>query len=109
MNVRSSNLEDTLVLKNRVLNCFEGAAKATGCTVEFSEFVSRCASISRERKVADIKSRRNAYAELVSNPDLCVSYSDIMAGLDAPQLCAVDKPPAPGPWSSDMGMNLATF
>lgn len=39
MNVRSSNLEDTLVLKKRVLNCFEGAAKATGCTVEFSEFV----------------------------------------------------------------------
>lgn len=59
--------------------------------------------------MADIKTRRNAYAELVSNPDLCVSYSDIMAGLDAPQLCAVDKPPAPGPWSSDMGMNLATF
>jgi metal-dependent amidase/aminoacylase/carboxypeptidase family protein len=48
MNVRSSNLEDTLVLKKRVLNCFEGAAKATGCTVEFSEFVSRCATISTE-------------------------------------------------------------
>jgi hypothetical protein len=49
-------------------------------------------------------SRTNAYAELVSNPDLCISYSDIMAALGARQVCFVDKPPIHGPWSTDMGM-----
>lgn len=40
LNVRSSALEDTRVLQQRVRKCFEGAAVATGCTVEFEEFVS---------------------------------------------------------------------
>jgi amidohydrolase len=40
LNVRSSGLEDTRVLQQRVRKCFEGAAVATGCTVEFEEFVS---------------------------------------------------------------------
>lgn len=40
MNVRSATIDDTLVLKKRAMKCFEGAATATGCTVEFEEFVS---------------------------------------------------------------------
>jgi hypothetical protein len=48
--------------------------------------------------------RANAYAELVSNPDLCISYSEIMARLGARQVCFVNKPPIHGPWSTDMGM-----
>ena len=48
MNVRSSNLEDTLALKQRVRKCIEGAAQATGCTVEFSEFVLRPCYLSTE-------------------------------------------------------------
>lgn len=39
MNVRSSSLEGTRALQQRVRKCFEGAAVATGCTVEFDEFV----------------------------------------------------------------------
>lgn len=39
MFVRSLNIEDARVLQQRVRKCFEGAAAATGCTVEFVEFV----------------------------------------------------------------------
>lgn len=34
-NVRSDTLKDAKLLQERVLKCFEGAATATGCTVEF--------------------------------------------------------------------------
>ena len=39
-NVRAANLKDTRDLHERVKKCFEGAAIATGCKVEFKEFVS---------------------------------------------------------------------
>lgn len=39
LNVRGSSIEETRVLQQRVRNCFEGAALATGCSVEFDEFV----------------------------------------------------------------------
>jgi hypothetical protein len=38
MNVRSSVVEDTIALRKRVRKCFEGAALATGCTLEFKEY-----------------------------------------------------------------------
>ena len=37
-NVRGSTLEDTKALQARVVKCFEGAAIATGCKVEFLEY-----------------------------------------------------------------------
>lgn len=55
LNVRSSSLKDTLVLKERVRKCFEGAAMATGCTVEFEEFASIYPA-SYERTVTDFRS-----------------------------------------------------
>jgi amidohydrolase len=36
-NVRSGTIKETKVLQQRVVNCFEGAAIATGCKVEFIE------------------------------------------------------------------------
>ncbi len=36
-NVRGSTLKETKELQKRVVKCFEGAAIATGCTVEFLE------------------------------------------------------------------------
>jgi metal-dependent amidase/aminoacylase/carboxypeptidase family protein len=36
-NVRGSTLEETKELQKRVVKCFEGAAIATGCSVEFLE------------------------------------------------------------------------
>jgi metal-dependent amidase/aminoacylase/carboxypeptidase family protein len=36
-NVRGKTLKETRILQDRVLNCFKGAALATGCTVEFEE------------------------------------------------------------------------
>jgi amidohydrolase len=39
-NVRGATLKETKALQGRVVKCFEGAAIATGCQVEFVEFVS---------------------------------------------------------------------
>jgi len=36
--VRSLTLIEADALKNRVMKCFEGAALATGCSVEFEEY-----------------------------------------------------------------------
>ena len=36
-NVRGLTLKDTKVLQRRVVKCFQGAAIATGCTVDFEE------------------------------------------------------------------------
>jgi len=36
-NVRSGTMKETKALQQRVVNCFEGAAIATGCNVEFRE------------------------------------------------------------------------
>jgi metal-dependent amidase/aminoacylase/carboxypeptidase family protein len=38
-NVRGSTLKETKILQERVVKCFEGAAIATGCEIEFQEFV----------------------------------------------------------------------
>lgn len=38
-NVRAANLKDTRELQQRVVKCFEGAAIATGCKIEFQVFV----------------------------------------------------------------------
>jgi len=82
-NVRAANLKDTRELQERVVKCFEGAAIATGCKVEFQE--------------------TNRYANLISNRSLCSAYAEIMAGLGSPVICELDKGPVPGPYSTDMG------
>jgi len=38
-NVRGGTIKETDVLVERVKNCFRGAAIATGCTIEFQEYV----------------------------------------------------------------------
>jgi metal-dependent amidase/aminoacylase/carboxypeptidase family protein len=38
--IRSATLKEADALKARAIKCFEGAAMATGCTVEFEEYVS---------------------------------------------------------------------
>jgi hypothetical protein len=37
---------------------------------------------------------------------LSVAYSEIMGKLGARQLCSLDGKPEPGPYSTDMGMDL---
>lgn len=37
--IRSATLKEADELKARAIKCFEGAAIATGCTVEFEEYV----------------------------------------------------------------------
>ncbi|KAF2503229.1 metal-dependent amidase/aminoacylase/carboxypeptidase [Lophium mytilinum] len=85
-NVRGRTLRETKVLQERVVNCFKGAAVATGCEVEFEE--------------------TNNYAEVVPNRALCTAYSKFMLELGAPQLCEADKEgsePHPGSYSTDQG------
>lgn len=82
-NVRGHTVKETSALQERVMKCFEGAATATGCTVEFAP--------------------TNFYAELMPNRALCLVYSEIMAEMDLPQLCSVDEEPAPGSYSTDQG------
>ncbi|KAF2816772.1 metal-dependent amidase/aminoacylase/carboxypeptidase [Mytilinidion resinicola] len=85
-NVRGATLRETKVLQERVVNCFKGAAVATGCEVEFEE--------------------TNNYAEVVPNRALCTAYSKFMLELGAPQLCEADKEgsePHPGSYSTDQG------
>ncbi|KAG9244181.1 metal-dependent amidase/aminoacylase/carboxypeptidase [Calycina marina] len=85
-NVRGSSLKETKVLQKRVVNCFEGAAIATGCKVGFEE--------------------TNNYAELVPSRGLCNAYSSFMLDLGFPQLDKVtdiDNPPYAGSYSTDQG------
>ncbi|KAH8587412.1 hypothetical protein B0O99DRAFT_601664 [Bisporella sp. PMI_857] len=85
-NVRGATLKDTKILQKRVVNCFEGAAIATGCHVEFEE--------------------ENNYAEMAPSRGLCAAYSKFMLDLGYPQLCDANDPnsvPAPGSYSTDQG------
>lgn len=106
MNVRAATVKDARELYARVVKCFEGAAVATGCELEIDECVYWL-YIRRDR-YTDYSSS-NTYEELVSNPSICVAYSEIMAGLGIPQLCNVEGEPEPGPWSTDMGMQPSLF
>ncbi|KAL3428365.1 amidohydrolase [Phlyctema vagabunda] len=79
--VRSWTLQEAKDLKTRVKKCFEGAAIATGCTVDFEE--------------------SNSYAELRPNKVICSLYADAMTSINSPVACDFDA--APGSASTDMG------
>ncbi|RFU28343.1 hypothetical protein B7463_g8002, partial [Scytalidium lignicola] len=82
-NVRGSTLGETKELQERVVKCFEGAAIATGCTVEFEE--------------------TNTYAELRPNRPMCVAFFEAMKGIDSNQIWHVGDKPEPGAYSTDQG------
>ncbi|KAJ1323977.1 aminobenzoyl-glutamate utilization protein B [Microdochium nivale] len=86
-NVRSRTLVETKKLQARVEKCFEGAAIATGCGIEFEE--------------------TNNYAEVVPNRALCRVYSDFMADIGLPQMPFDSDDegaiPHPGSYSTDQG------
>ncbi|KXJ85643.1 hypothetical protein Micbo1qcDRAFT_198743 [Microdochium bolleyi] len=86
-NVRSKTLVQTKALQRRVEKCFEGAAVATGCGIEFEPL--------------------NDYAEVVPNRALCKAYSDFMASIGLPQRPFEhdneDAVPQPGSYSTDQG------
>ncbi|KAE8340492.1 hypothetical protein BDV24DRAFT_151856 [Aspergillus arachidicola] len=77
--VRSTSLEEAEVLKDRVIKCFDGAAIATGCSVEYET--------------------REAYADLRPNKALCANYDSVMETLGFP----VASSGATQPGSTDMG------
>ncbi|RAQ54798.1 amidohydrolase [Aspergillus flavus] len=76
---RSTSLEEAEALKDRVIKCFDGAAIATGCSVEYET--------------------REAYADLRPNKALCANYDSAMATLGFP----VASSGATQPGSTDMG------
>ncbi|KAF2417678.1 hypothetical protein EJ08DRAFT_666400 [Tothia fuscella] len=85
-NVRGSTLKETKILQKRVEKCFEGAAVATGCELEFK--------------------KTNNCAEVVPSRSLCIAYSQFMSDLGSPQLCDADgedSQPQPGSYSTDQG------
>ncbi|KIW05962.1 uncharacterized protein PV09_03147 [Verruconis gallopava] len=88
-NVRRDTLKETKELQKRVMQCFEGAAVATGCRLNFEE--------------------TNNYAELIPNRTLCAAYSDYMLELSSPQLpfdtsCDIlESQPPKGSYSTDQG------
>ncbi|KAE8330326.1 hypothetical protein BDV39DRAFT_202129 [Aspergillus sergii] len=77
--VRSTSLEEAEALKDRVIKCFDGAAIATGCSVEYET--------------------REAYADLRPNKALCANYDSAMETLGFP----VASSGATQPGSTDMG------
>ncbi|KAB8277162.1 hypothetical protein BDV30DRAFT_234963 [Aspergillus minisclerotigenes] len=76
---RSTSLEEAEALKDRVIKCFDGAAIATGCSVEYET--------------------REAYADLRPNKALCANYDSAMETLGFP----VASAGATQPGSTDMG------
>lgn len=98
-NVRGSSLKETKALQQRVIKCFEGAAISTGCEVEFVESVSRRQGL----KSVLTYHRTNTYGDLRPNRPLCVTFSEIMSGLDPEQRWDVGNEPAPGAYSTDQG------
>ena len=105
-NVRAASLKDTRELQQRVMKCFEGAAIATGCKVEFQELVLLSPQASKSEELTT--RRTNRYANLIPNRSLCSAYAEIMAGLGCPVICDLDRDPAPGSYSTDMGTSTFT-
>jgi len=70
-------------LQQRVVKCFEGAAIATGCKVEFVE--------------------TNTYADLQPSRALCVAFSEVMKGVAPEARWDVSEKPEPGAYSTDQG------
>ncbi|KAH8750122.1 metal-dependent amidase/aminoacylase/carboxypeptidase [Hyaloscypha sp. PMI_1271] len=82
-NVRGITLGETKDLQKRVVKCFEGAAIATGCSVEFLE--------------------TNTYADLRPSRALCVAFSEVMKGVAPDHSWPVGETPEPGAYSTDQG------
>ncbi|CZR67583.1 related to amidohydrolase AmhX [Phialocephala subalpina] len=70
--VRSASLKSARALKERVKNCLDGAALATGCKVEY-ELI-------------------NEYADVRCNKTLSRLYTTAMANLSSPVDCDFDNP-----------------
>jgi len=79
--IRSRTLKEATELKERALRCFEGAAMATGCSVEYEML--------------------NTYADLRPNRTMCELYAAAMAAMDSPVGCDPTAEPLSG--STDMG------
>ncbi|TEY79610.1 hypothetical protein BOTCAL_0043g00140 [Botryotinia calthae] len=67
--IRSATLKEADELKARAIKCFEGAAIATGCTVEFEEI--------------------NTYADTRPNKPICYHYAQAMENFKNPVTCNV--------------------
>ncbi|ESZ90663.1 hypothetical protein SBOR_8943 [Sclerotinia borealis F-4128] len=80
--IRSATLKEADDLKARTMKCFEGAAIATGCTVEFEEI--------------------NTYADTRPNKTICSQYAAAMADMHHPVECDF-KHVENTPGSTDMG------
>ncbi|KAB8200210.1 hypothetical protein BDV34DRAFT_232417 [Aspergillus parasiticus] len=76
---RSASLEEAEALQARVIKCFDGAAIATGCAVEYETL--------------------ETYADLRPNKALCANYVSAMETLGYP----VMSTGTPQPGSTDMG------
>ncbi|KAF8853609.1 metal-dependent amidase/aminoacylase/carboxypeptidase [Acephala macrosclerotiorum] len=82
-NVRGATLKETKDLQERVVKCFEGAAIATGCKVEFLE--------------------TNTYADLRPSRTLCLAYSEVMKSVAPEDAWPVPEKEEPGAYSTDQG------
>ncbi|KAK5788792.1 hypothetical protein VI817_009750 [Penicillium citrinum] len=90
-NVRSENASQMYSLKERVENCFKGAATATGCTLNLTEVMA-------------------PYTDIRPNEALCAEFSDSMQEQGRKFLCNLEKRELSS-FSTDMGKEplLATI
>jgi amidohydrolase len=79
--VRGPTLAGVHILQERVLNCFKGAADATGCEIEIEML--------------------GEYADLRANIPICRAFQDAMIGLGHKMQCNVDRETTPA--STDQG------
>lgn len=85
--VRSATKFDVQKLVGRVKKCFEGAAIATGCKLEYEHL--------------------NEYADLRPNRSLCREYAQMMSDLGTKTTCDFEAPVAG--YSTDQGVLTTSY
>lgn len=79
--IRSPTKKTLKPLTEKVIKCFEAAAIATGCTVEFEWYVHECAIFFMRTEANDNVSRGPGYDDLKSNMPICESYVSAMRAM----------------------------
>lgn len=100
-NVRGATVDETLDLQKRVHKCFEGAAMATGCSVDFLESVH----VYFIYTLIDTNNNRtNTYADLRPSRPLCTSFCEVMKTVAPDHKWSVGDNMEPGFYSTDQGV-----
>ena len=105
-NIRCPTFAEVRGLKDRVMRCFDGAAMATGCTVELIDRWTKTILQHIEFGLIIITSDI-PYAELRPNKTLCAEFTRSMDELGEHFTCEFSNI-ARGSWGTDMGMDCSS-